>query len=87
MRLVDLLLEDLADPARLRVDLPRELNHRIIGILDGLQSSLCQALADRHIFERGAMNQFRGAIARRFSGQHHLNDFIFLAHHLGHHSQ
>ena len=51
------------------------------------QSAGGEALADRHILERGAVNQFRRAVARRFAGQHHLNRFVILAHDLGHHSE
>ena len=73
--------------AGFRVDQLGQLNHGIVRIVDGREAPCGQALANGHVLERGALNQFGGAVARRFAGEHGFHRRVVAAQNLGHHSQ
>ena len=85
--LIHLLFVGLADAARGRVDQFRKLDHGVVRIVDGLQAAIRQLLSNGDVLELGAVNQFRGAFARRFAGEHFFHQLVVRAHDFGHHSQ
>ena len=69
-RLLHVLLVRLAHGARWRIDQPGQLDHRIGRFGDRLRAAGRQPLPLGDVLELRAVDQFGGAIARRFAGQH-----------------
>ena len=64
-----LVLEPLAQRPHFGIDGPREIQHRVGNRFQGVRPPVVELVAQRHVLEPGAVDQFGGAVARTLARQ------------------
>ena len=70
LRLLDLLLEDRADPPGRPIHQQGKPDHRVIRGFDGFQSAVGQLAAHGHVGQLRAAHQFGRPLLGRLAGHH-----------------